>query len=110
MYSKASICKVCSKRVLDEQLDMSFGGLPDQCIYCLLELLLEELKQNKGKEKDLLAALEFSNHFHKELEILYEAAIRDNEAKSHEIHALREELSVLRSRLKFKTDLNDLLE
>ncbi len=110
MYSKVLVCKVCFRRVLNEQLCMSFGDLTDQCIYCILDHYDKKTHRDEDQQEEFKTALDLSKHFYAELGTLYEAALRDNEAKAKEIHALRGELAVLSAGAKFKHDLRNLIE
>ena len=106
MYSKVSICKTCTRRVLDEQ--MTYKG-HQSCIYCLVDYITEELEKQGKKKDDLMFALELLDHNYKEIVAIYEAAIHDNDRKSKEIHELRDEITTLKNNKNFMIDINKLI-
>jgi hypothetical protein len=88
MWSKVSVCKECSRRVLDEQLKLDL----DKCVYCLIDHLKSKIDTLDKKCQDFEFAMELLDRSRTEILQLYEAAIRDNEAKTRELSALARDL------------------
>ena len=106
MFSKVAICKVCIRRVLDEQL---YTHIPQSCIYCLKEHLEKEVDLLTKKRQDYLFALQIMDHNHLELNAAYEAAIADIDIKAAEINQLRNEVDAYKAHVSFKLSLDELM-
>jgi hypothetical protein len=90
MYSLVSVCKVCTRRVLDEQLKL--GPDLDKCIYCLVGQLTEELTKLQQHRDDLMFSFELLEHSYNQVHEVYEAAILDNQQKYSELEILKASL------------------
>lgn len=97
MYNNISKCRVCVRRVLKEQLDISVGGISHSCIYCLMQFCAKELTARRDKNVELLFAIQLLEQNYTDLLKAYEGALIDNDDKTFEISTLRIELLSLRN-------------
>ena len=93
MYSKVAICKICQRRVLDEQLSMETCGHPDKCIYCLLTHLEAEILDLTRKRDDLFFSFQILEFSYSQVHSAYESAVIDNKDKGKELDLLKADLA-----------------
>ncbi len=92
MYSRVAICKICQRRVLDEQLSMSTYGHEDKCLYCLITYLEAEILDMTRKRDDLFFSFQILEFSYSEVHSAYESAVADNNAKCKELDILKTDL------------------